>query len=200
MRRMLDSLWHIRTLFDAAQFFWDYAFPVISITIAGFALYWAQDRTPAREFLYNEQLGTIGYITPNPVTAGMPATIHWYLDWKRNCDKVTLFQEITIDTKTAAPLVIRLEKIDVRSRSQTSIFTTPPPQWISREFYIPASANLCTNDRCEPVKAHYQSTLSDYCNPIHKIGFPITTESPEVEFTINPAVLLQPPPQRRDMK
>jgi hypothetical protein len=199
MKRMVESARRIRSLSDAVGFFWDYMMPFVASGLAGVVFYWTLDRVPARSFAIDPERGTGGFITPagsqepGPVTAGMIGTVHWFVKWQRNCDKVELFQEITINTNTSARQVIRLEKIPVRSRANvSSSIAPPPPEWITRDFFIPASANLCTREHCAPVEAEYRSTLTDYCNPVHKFALPMEMESPIVKFTIAPSVASPP--------
>jgi hypothetical protein len=204
MRTMIREFKKIRSWTDAAKFVWDYGVPLVVSAAVALVFYWFQDREPARRFVHDPAVGAPGFIQPNPVVAGTPAVVRWLVQRQRACDNVGLFQEIVIQTKTSAPLVIRLERIDVRSRARYRWFERPPPEWITREFFVPQSANICTRERCEPVDAEYRATLTDYCNPVHKMGFPIESESPSLKFRINPTVALPPlvhapssPPEER---
>lgn len=192
MRRMLQQARAIHSFTEAIWFLWEYFVPPAVAFFLAMCVYWALDRQPARTFINNPEMGIPGYITPERVIAGTPASVHWFVQWERGCDKVDLFQEIVIETQTSAPQVIRLEKISVRSRSHASWFYDPPPEWIQRDFFVPQSANLCTKERCAPVNAYYRATLTDYCNPVHKLAFPIETESPKIKFQIHPSVALPP--------
>jgi hypothetical protein len=204
MKTLYQRVKSVHSLSDAISIFWDYLFPPICASLVAVVVYWAVDREPARTFIIDPDRGIGGYITPGvagnadisqkdiPITAGTPATVHWFVEWNRNCDEVGLFQEIVIQTPTSAPQVIRLEKIIVRSRANPGALGAPKRQWITRDFFVPTSANICTKERCAPIQAVYRATLSDYCNPVHKLALPVLTESPEIGFTINPAIALPP--------
>lgn len=68
-------------------------------------------------------------------------------------------------------------------------FTRGLSQYVGRETY---TRSITIPDNAAVGPARYEVRIRYYCNPIHRLGFPILVQTPDVLFTITPGVSIVP--------